>query len=109
MIAASEIKPALTTKKSILPFDFTAQEKLTSSTSEMATIAFEFSNITSTSSFIFDAQPALMDRPMRLQKKHEKNIWFEKTHIKARPDVSQKTSKNMFCGKYTMFDETMSL
>jgi hypothetical protein len=58
MIAASEIKPTVTTKKSILPFDFTAQEKMTSPTSEMATIAFGFSNITSTSSFIFDAQPA---------------------------------------------------
>jgi hypothetical protein len=42
MFVASEIKPT-TTKKSILPFDFTAQEKMTSTTSEMAKISFGFS------------------------------------------------------------------
>jgi hypothetical protein len=49
-----------------------------------------------------------MDQPMRLQKKREKNIrliniWREKNildkNFRTRPDVPQKTNKNILNGK----------
>jgi hypothetical protein len=119
MIAISEIKPAKT-KAPVMPFDFTTQEKMTSSTSEMAKISFGFSNITSTNSFIFDAQPTLVDRPMGLQKKQEEkkeldNLKFElpnvvfKSTIKlaTNQDVDQDNSQKTN-GKLSAIDEKMS-